>query len=60
MSEVRHDAAWWINRNKSKTLLVVFTQGQNFAQDNLFLPAISKAIYKYNDENFIDHLSEVP
>ena len=56
MSEVRHDAAWWINRNKSKTLLVVFTQGQEFAQDNLFLPKISKAIYKYLDKDFIDHL----
>ena len=56
MSEARHDAAWWINRNKSKTLLVVFTQGQEFAQDNLFLPAISQAIYKYNNEDFTDHL----
>ena len=47
MSEVRHDAAWWINRNKSKTLLVIFTEGKEFANDNYFLPEFSKAIYEF-------------
>ena len=47
MSEVRNDVAWWINRNKSKTLLVVFTEGTEFAKDNYFLPEFSKAIYEF-------------
>jgi len=47
MSEARHDAAWWINKNQSKTLLVVFTEGQEFSNDNYFLPKISKAIYEF-------------
>tara|TARA_B100000212_G_scaffold336349_1_gene309559 strand:+ start:168 stop:1070 length:903 start_codon:yes stop_codon:yes gene_type:complete len=54
MSEVRHDAAWWINENKSKTLLVVFTEGQKIVNDTLFLPAIAKAIYTYNQEYSIN------
>jgi len=52
MSEVRNDAAWWINKNKSKTLLVIFCQGKEFANNILFLPEIAKAIYKFNQENF--------
>ena len=47
MSEARNDAAWWINRNQSKTLLVVFTEGKEFANDNYFLPEFSKAIYEF-------------
>ena len=47
MSEVRNDVAWWINENKSKTLLVVFTEGKEFANDNYFLPELSKAIYEF-------------
>ena len=47
MSEVRNDVAWWINRNKSKTLLVVFTEGTEFAKDNYFLPELSKLIYEF-------------
>ena len=47
MSEARHDAVWWINKNKSKTLLVVFTEGKEFANDNQFLPEFSKAIYEF-------------
>ena len=47
MSEARHDAAWWINKNQSKTLLVVFTEGKEFANDNNFLPEFSKAIYEF-------------
>ena len=47
MSEARNDAAWWINKNQSKTLLVVFTEGKEFANDNNFLPEFSKAIYEF-------------
>ncbi len=47
MSEARHDAAWWINRNQTKTLLIVFTEGKEFAKDNYFLPEFSKAIYEF-------------
>ena len=47
MSEVRNDAAWWINRNQSKTLLVVFTEGKELANDNYFLPEFSKLIYEF-------------
>jgi len=47
MSKARHDAAWWINKNQSKTLLVVFTEGKEFANDNYFLPEFSKAIYEF-------------
>tara|TARA_Y100000589_G_scaffold193014_2_gene182701 strand:- start:2103 stop:3059 length:957 start_codon:yes stop_codon:yes gene_type:complete len=48
MSQVRHDAAWWENKNSCKTLLVVFCTGSDFAQDNLFLPQLSKEIYESN------------
>ena len=47
MSEARNDAAWWINRNHSKTLLVVFTEGIEFANDTYFLPEFAKAIYEF-------------
>ena len=47
MSEARHDAAWWINKNQSKTLLVVFTEGKELANNNKFLPEFSKAIYEF-------------
>jgi len=47
MSEARHDAAWWINRNQTKTLLIVFTEGKELAKDNYFLPEFSKAIYEF-------------
>ena len=47
MSEARNDVAWWINKNQSKTLLVVFTEGKEFANDNNFLPEFSKAIYEF-------------
>ena len=48
MSEVRHDAAWWKNNEYCETLLVIFGNGEEFANDTLFLPEISKAIYEYN------------
>ena len=51
MSKARHDAAWWLNNQSSQTLLVVFGNGQNFANDTSFLPEISHAIYTYNQQN---------
>ena len=47
MSEARNDVAWWSNRNESKTLLIVFTEGNEFANDTNFLPEFSKAIYEF-------------
>ena len=51
MSEARHDAAWWLNNKSSQTLLVVFGNSENFANDTTFLPELSQAIYKYNQLN---------
>jgi hypothetical protein len=48
MSEVRHDSAWWINRQSLQTLLVVFCNGEKYFKDNSFLPLIAKEIYEYN------------
>ena len=53
MSKARHDAAWWLNNQSSQTLLVVFGNGQNFANDTSFLPEISHAIYTYNQQNLV-------
>ena len=47
MSEARHDAGWWINKDQSKTLLVVFTEGKELANNNKFLPEFSNAIYEF-------------
>ena len=52
MSEVRHDAAWWINSQSLQTLLVVFGDGQKYFKDTCFLPAIAKEIYEYNKKYF--------
>ena len=51
MSQARHDAAWWLNNKSSQTLLVVFGNGEIFANDTSFLPELSQAIYKYNQQN---------
>ena len=53
MSEVRHDAAWWINSRSLQTLLVVFGNGQKFFKDNSIFPFIAKEVYKYNNDYFI-------
>jgi len=47
MSEARNDVVYWINKNHTKTLLVVFTEGKEFANDNYLFPEISKAIYEF-------------
>ncbi len=53
MSQVRHDAAWWLNNKSSQTLLVVFGNGEIFANDTAFFPELSQAIYKYNQQNLV-------
>ena len=50
MSEVRHDAAWWINSRSLQTLLVVFGDGKKFFEDTSIFPAIAKEVYKYNND----------
>ena len=52
MSQVRHDAAWWINNQSLQTLLVVFGNGEKYFKDETLFPEISKAVYKYNN-NFV-------
>ena len=52
MSEVRHDAAWWVNNQSLHTLLVVFANGTKFFKDSSLFPEIASSIYKYN----IDYL----
>jgi len=56
MSKARHDAAWWLNNKSSQTLLVVFGNGEIFANDTSFLPELSQAIYKYNQQNLASTL----
>jgi len=48
MSEVRHDAAWWINGKSLQTLLVVFGDGKKYFKDSSLFPAIAKEVYEYN------------
>ena len=48
MSEVRHDAAWWMNNRSLQTLLVVFTNGRKYFKDNYLFPSIAKEIHNYN------------
>ena len=52
MSQVRHDAAWWVNNNSGQTLLVVFGNGEKFFKDETLFPQIAKAVYKYNNNFF--------
>ena len=56
MSQARHDAAWWLNNKHSQTLLVVFGNGEIFANDTSFLPELSQAIYKFNQQNLASTL----
>ncbi len=51
MSKVRHDAAWWSMNKENQTLLVVFGNSSEFAQNKLFLPKLAKEIYEYNLRN---------
>ena len=44
MSEARHDAAWWSAPNGNPSLLVIFTQGSQLANDTYLLPALAHEI----------------
>ena len=41
MSQARHDAAWWSSGDEAPSLLVVFTEGAELANDEALLPAIA-------------------
>ncbi len=49
MSQVRHDAAWWVNNDSLQTLLVVFGNGAKYVKDETLFPEISNAVYKFNN-----------
>ena len=53
MSQVRHDAAWWVNNYSVQTLLVVFGNGRKYFKDKTLFPEIAKAVYKYNNDYFV-------
>ena len=48
MSKVRHDAAWWSINEDNQTLLVVFGNSPEFAQNKLFFPKLAESIYDFN------------
>ena len=52
MSQARHDAAWWVDENSVKTLLVVFGNGEKYFKDETLFPKIANCIYEYNN-NFV-------
>lgn len=52
MSQARHDAAWWVDENSLKTLLVVFGNGDKYFKDETLFPKLAKCIYEYNN-NFV-------
>ena len=53
MSQVRNDAAWWVNNNSVQTLLVVFGNGEKYFKDTNLFPEIARFVYKYNNDHFI-------
>ncbi len=44
MSEVRHDATWFMTPQGQRMLLIVFTQGEALAKDVFLLPALASAL----------------
>ena len=49
MSQARHDAGWWCSSpNKTPMLLVVFSNGEQMANDTFLLPSISEELSKAN------------
>ncbi len=52
MSQARHDAAWWVDENSVKTLLVVFGDGEKYFKDETLFPKIANCVYEYNN-NFV-------
>ncbi len=47
MSEVRHDAAWFITPKGKTMLLIVFTNGQALAKDKFLLPAFASELSQW-------------
>ena len=47
MSEVRHDAAWWSQKDSVPMMAVIFTQGKDLSEDNKLLPEIGKYLNEY-------------
>ncbi|WP_269621860.1 serine hydrolase [Prochlorococcus marinus] len=47
MSEVRHDAAWFLTPNGQKMLLIIFSQGEALAKNNFLLPAFAEEFSKW-------------
>ena len=48
MSSARHDAAWWIRKEGTPMLLVIFTEGKALSNDTFLLPAISSELNKWH------------
>ncbi len=48
MSEVRHDAAWFVTPKGKTMLLIVFTHGRDLAKDNFLLPAFASELSNWS------------
>ncbi len=48
MSQVRHDAAWFITPEGKTMLLVIFSQGKYLAKDNFLLPAFANELSNWS------------
>jgi beta-lactamase class A len=44
MSQARHDAAWWVSPERPPSLLVVFSEGADRAQDPNLLPTLAREL----------------
>jgi beta-lactamase class A len=44
MSQARHDAAWWVSPGMEPSLLVVFSEGTDRAQDPKLLPILAREL----------------
>ena len=49
MSQARHDAAWWHSEEQPPSLLVVFSEGSERANDERLLPTIAEKLADYGD-----------
>ena len=47
MSQARHDAAWWRSEEQPPSLLVVFSEGSERANDERLLPTIAEKLAEY-------------
>ncbi len=51
MSQVRNDAAWLSLPNSNPMLLIVFTQGRQYSNDEKLLPELAKALFQIHLED---------